>query len=557
MSLIFDIADSYLLQVQKYEVPSSNSSINSGIKLPNVKPVTTPGKMSVSMPPKSNVQSMSKSPISAGAPLIKVENENDPKSQVSNQKPAGSPQVKLVRQGGAGNSQGVSLVRVQNNQALAKSVGAPTSTTSVTRSTSKPQQIVMVMSPSANKGEIGKVTFTTTQTVTLAQGQKSYTAAELNQIIQLSQQGTALKIVSMTNQASSSADALSHAGVKFVQRQANGQVIIKMVNSGQSTSTTTTLTPSPAVQSKVQDIPKIMVERPNTKSLADSSTSSSVSSASTTSADSIITSSTQVTSSTSPAVSSATIPILTTALTTTLSNTQTTTKANESISDSTAETSTSITKVTSTSGSVSSLEGSKSASQSDTPDPKVSSSTNPSASGNTINKPTISTVNTAVTSSTTTSDSPSEPSDKQSDKSGDTPDSSTPSSTITSEPSTTPKTSLSTTVNSSVQNTLPLQSTLTSTPSAATSVTGSISKNSELHKIATLASANTKLENPAKIVSRPVTCGGSTTQQSTIPITATSGRDMAPPAAVNPPAKVKSAAKTVRGLLLLFLSQTS
>ena len=280
------IADSYVLQVQKYEVPSTHSSVNSSMKLPSVKPVTTPSKMSVSMPPKSNTPSLSKSPISAGTPLIKMENEATPTSSASNQKPAGGTQVKLVRgttnavQGSAGNSQALSLVRVQNNQAVAKSVGTPTSATSVARGTSKPQQIVMVMSPGTNKGELGKVTFTTTQTVTLAQGQKTYTAAELNQIIQLSQQGTALKIVSMANQASSSADTSSQSGVKLVQRQANGQVIIKMVSSGQSTSTTT-VSPSSTVQTKTLDVTKIKVEQSNTTSLADSSVSSTLSTPST------------------------------------------------------------------------------------------------------------------------------------------------------------------------------------------------------------------------------------------------------------------------------------
>ena len=661
------IADSYVLQVQKYEVPSTHSSINSGMKLPSVKPVTTPSKMSVSMPPKSNTPSLSKSPISAGTPLIKLENEATPNSPALNQKPAGGTQVKLVRgttntvQGSAGNSQALSLVRVQNNQA--KSVGTPTSATSVARSTSKPQQIVMVMSPSTNKGELGKVTFTTTQTVTLAQGQKTYTAAELNQIIQLSQQGTALKIVSMANQASSSADTPSQAGVKLVQRQANGQVIIKMVSSGQSTST---VTPSSTAQTKTLDVAKIKSEQSNTTSVADSSVSSTVSTSSTGTAasttagtadstvstttdasttvstitgksaitsgstagtsttvgtttgktavtsvgtsgktavtsvgttagasatvgtttgktavsavgtiattgttnhttadtttadtttgtvarttDATVTSSTQVISATSSANKSLCTALVSITGNTTLSSSQTN-KTREQTSNSTANTNTTTSPVTSTRASASSAQQTGHVSQGSKIVPIL-------AMNATISKPPASSVSNAVSSSTSRAvpDSSGKPGNEESDESVDRLNSKATSKPTSTTPTTIPS---SKTDANGLRNTLPSQSisSTTSTAALAGPVTISVPIKSDLQKIATLA-ASTKLENPATIVSRPVTCGGTTTQQSTAPTTTTPSRDMGPPATtVNSGSKVKSAARAVGRLFCLTCFQ--
>ena len=544
--------------MQKYEVPTTNSTINSGIKLPSVKP-TTPAKMSVSMPPKSNMQSMSKSPISAAAPLIKMENETKAAASVTSQSPAGGTQVKLVRstlnnaQGTTGTSPGVSLVRFQNNQALGKSTSAASIT--VTRSTSKPQQIVMVMSPSANKGELGKMAFTTTQTVTLAQGQKTYTAAELNQIIQLSQQGTALKIVSMANQASSPGDkpTPTQAEVKLVQpvRQANGQVIIQMVSSSQSTTTTTVTTGSPSstVQSKILDTSKgIKVEQSDAKSVPDSSTTPIVS---TTSASTTVTSSTQVTpvasassanvsSSTTPAVPT---PAVSTATTTKSSVSETMTKCSEVTSNPTASSSTMTTTVTSTSTSTSSLQGTDSASASETPDSnsKVSSTTTAAMITPTSTPITSSGASTATSSSIP--DSSSKPTVEQSTKTVDTPDSSTTCPNPTSKQQTTSITTLSTKTSAV---TSPSPKTTTSVTNAAPVTTSSITRNSDLQKIAALAAASTKLQSPATVVSRPVTCGDSTSQQSTAPTTTTPARDMGPPApAVNAANKIKPTVRTV------------
>lgn len=108
------------------------------------------------MPPKP--QSISKSPISAGTPLVQNDGDANTKSPASVQKSTPlQQQVKIVRGTGNVNSintvttPGVSLVRVQNTQS--KSCINTTPANTVSRGASKPQQIVMVMSPSTNKGE--------------------------------------------------------------------------------------------------------------------------------------------------------------------------------------------------------------------------------------------------------------------------------------------------------------------------------------------------------------------------------------------------------------------
>ena len=145
------------------------------------------------------------------------------------------------------------------------------------RITSKPQQIVMVMSPvTSNTADGGKVTFATSQAIPLAQGQKSYTAAGLNQILQLSQQGTALKIVTMAGQVSSSAGTplQTQAGVKIAQpvRLPGGQVVLQMVASAPTTHVSTSISAvtssSSAGQGTSQSQPQRGTKIPVTQSSA-------------------------------------------------------------------------------------------------------------------------------------------------------------------------------------------------------------------------------------------------------------------------------------------------
>ena len=346
------IAESYLLQVQKYEVPNSNLPASSPVKVPNVKPAATgisplrtSSPMSVSMPRKASLQTPAKKtpiPVSSLTPASKTPVQNNvshkpatgapttPQKTAAVSSPTQGQAVTLIRSPMAlsntihgnivTNSQGISVLRVQTTQqgAVANASGLlqlvattasggkerftvvpatkPTAST-VTSSTvskpvaagqptagspvtstsaripSKPQQIVMVMSPvTSNSGEMGKVTFASSQGVSLSQAQKSYTAAGLNQILQLSQQGAALKIVTMAGQVSSaSAPLQTQAGVKIAQpvRLPNGQVVLQMVATAPTTPVTTsvsavssTSSPSPAT-AQAQGKTKIQVTQPS------------------------------------------------------------------------------------------------------------------------------------------------------------------------------------------------------------------------------------------------------------------------------------------------------
>lgn len=489
------------------------------------------------MPPKP--QSISKSPISAGTPLVQNDGDANTKSPASVQKSTPlQQQVKIVRGTGNVNSintvttPGVSLVRVQNTQS--KSCINTTPANTVSRGASKPQQIVMVMSPSTNKGEGGKVTFTTTQTVTLAQGQKTYTAAELNQIIQLSQQGTALKIVSMANQGS---DASSSGGIKLVQRQGNGQVIIKMVTSSQSALATTT-TASNRTQTKTVDITKRKVEQ-TTKTIADSSISSTVSvpSADTTSniapAPAITTTTAVIaTGNVSSTTNTPAGSIVDAAAANSLTTSTDVTKSLTEASISTSTTPTVTTTNTLTSSQMTKLDDVV-ANTKDLPS-TTSSEPGPSLDkkqqcGNVsenedASKMSITMAVTPVVSSTSTSGCLSKTTEN-SEKKLNTPDSTTP---------------ITNAVNmSSVDNSL-TQNTITSTNKP-----NLVSTSSDLRRIATLAT-NTKVTTPTAVVSQPVSLGGVTSQQSTTGTTSSITRDLAPPASTaNNVNKVKSTVKTV------------
>lgn len=350
--MFYIIAESYLLQVQKYEVPNSNLPASSPVKVPNVKPATTgisplrtSSPMSVSMPRKASLQTPAKKtpiPVSAVTPALKTPVQNNvshkpatgapttPQRPPAVSSPTQGQAVTLIRSPMAlsntvhgnivTNAQGISVLRVQATQqgaaanassllqlvastasggkerftvvpstkptgstvtssTVSKSVaaGQPTAGSPVTstsaRITSKPQQIVMVMSPvTSNTGEMGKVTFASSPGVSLTQAQKSYTAAGLSQILQLSQQGAALKIVTMAGQVSSvSTPQQTQAGVKIAQpvRLPNGQVVLQMVASAPTTPVTTsvsavssTSSPSPAT-AQTQGKTKIQVTQPS------------------------------------------------------------------------------------------------------------------------------------------------------------------------------------------------------------------------------------------------------------------------------------------------------
>ena len=345
------IAESYLLQVQKYEVPNSNLPASSPVKVPNVKPAATgisplrtSSPMSVSMPRKASLQTPAKKtpiPVSSLTPASKTPVQNNvshkpatgapttPQKTPAVSSPTQGQAVTLIRSPMAlsntihgnivTNSQGISVLRVQTTQqgavanasgllqlvastasggkerftvvpatkptastvtssTVSKPVaaGQPTAGSPVTstsaRITSKPQQIVMVMSPvTSNSGEMGKVTFASSQGVSLSQAQKSYTAAGLNQILQLSQQGAALKIVTMASQVSSaSAPLQTQAGVKIAQpvRLPNGQVVLQMVATAPTTPVTTSVsavssTSSPSPTAQAQGKTKIQVTQPS------------------------------------------------------------------------------------------------------------------------------------------------------------------------------------------------------------------------------------------------------------------------------------------------------